>query len=437
MIACISISYDAGMDALLGKTADIAASELVSPHGVNSRRVQRFHLQNLAASLLPKERVAECLRRAAPGAERICVLHRPAVTGAQSRFHGLVVCDRVWFCPICAARITERRRRELTLAAAREDLSPLLLTFTLRHNKRDSLDRLLAALLEAIRAFKSGAWWQKFVQRYGVAGSIRSLEVTHGVNGWHPHCHMMLLVYGAVPPDHLLEKLESEVKAHWLTVVERQGADADWWHGCDVRTADRDVQDYIAKFGREPQDMGWTPEHELTKAHVKRAGKDGRSPFQLLADYGAGDQDSGALFQEYARVFKGRNQLVWSRGLRDLLGLGEELPVPAAVDDLRQAVEAAEYHVLAEMTRVQWGLIVKQYARSSVLDVADLGDPVLLYGWIDHLLSGYRITRVDLSRLMGRPDQVRQYLEELGIGNHAINDNLGGNGWGACGNRPP
>ena len=37
------------------------------------------------------------------------------------------------------------------------------------------------------------------------------------------------------------------------------------------------------------------------------------------------DKDCGKLFQEFAIAMKGSRQLVWSRGLKDLLGIKEKL----------------------------------------------------------------------------------------------------------------
>lgn len=101
----------------LGKYANNAAQA----GGVDPARARRYYLQNLAADLLPDERVSECLRAVAPSADQVDLFHNPARSSA--RYANLIVCSRVWTCPVCAARITEERRRELTLAAAAADLS--------------------------------------------------------------------------------------------------------------------------------------------------------------------------------------------------------------------------------------------------------------------------------------------------------------------------
>lgn len=390
---------DAHTTSPLGNTAEIAAPN----SGRDPRRARRYHLQSLAAELLPGERVSECLRALAPLTDHVEVVHDPARKTA--RYRNLVVCSRVWICPVCAARITEQRRSELTLAAASSDFVPLLLTFTLRHKKNDRLDSLLSALLEAVRFFKSGAAWQRIKDQYHVAGSIRSLEVTHGEKGWHPHCHMMLLLYAPLSKPET-RRLEAECKKIWLRALSRQGFDATWENGLDIRSADRDVQDYIAKFGHEPHDLGWTPEHELTKSHTKSS-LHGRSPFQLLEDYGSGDRVAGKLFVEYARCFKGRNQLVWSRGLRDLLGLGAEPEAVAdgVVSEFVEEVEAVNSEVLASFSRGEWKVILLNDARVAVLDVAAMGDAVKLHEFVSSLPGMGWVVRIDLGQVLDAPGQ--------------------------------
>ena len=67
----------------------------------------------------------------------------------------------------------------------------------------------------------------------------------------------------------------------------------------------------------------WGAAEELALSGKKSAPR-GAQPFQLLADYAdQNDARAGALFAEFAGVFKGRRQLVWSPGLKKLAGIDE------------------------------------------------------------------------------------------------------------------
>jgi len=74
------------------------------------QRLFRWALQAEARQWLPHERVAECLRVVNPMALGVEVLHAPRQQAAH--YKSLIVCGSVWMCPLCAAKISERRRSE-------------------------------------------------------------------------------------------------------------------------------------------------------------------------------------------------------------------------------------------------------------------------------------------------------------------------------------
>lgn len=352
------------------------------PKSQARRRLERWALQAAACELLPKERVSICMRRIIPGKKTVDVLYSDVRQRAQYR--NLIICARVWICPVDAAKITERRRVELARAVDENpDLRPVLVTFTLQHSDRDKLSGLLDDLLDSYRKLKAGKRWQGFIADARLAGSIRSLETTHGANGWNPHLHALFFFERKAPFDQ--KAVEAFLKNRWRGVLAANSRTATYAHGVDVRSADSDVAEYIAKFGHEPLDMkrpgGWTIEHELTKAPSKLAkGEKGSSPMQLLADYMFGDKKAGALFQEYAAAFKGKNQLVWSRGLRARLGLGRE----ETDEEIAKRKDEAAF-LLASITLPQWRIVLANDARGEILEAAANGDPAQVSAFLASL----------------------------------------------------
>lgn len=309
------------------------------------------------------ERVASCCRSPIPK-RTVDIIHDPA--HQRGFYAGLKICASVWMCPVCAAKITERRRLELAAAVStwrgRGDIS--LVTLTLQHSADDPLEEMLDAITEAAKRFRGGKSWQALMREYAVVGIIRALEVTHGESGWHPHMH--LLVFHDTQLAGRLGRMTHELKQRWSHVVAQSGRYASYDHGCDVRHTNEHIADYIAKFGREPR---WTESHELTKAPAKKGRSGGRTPTQLLADYAAGDKEAGMLWRVYALLFTGKKQLVWSRGLRDLLGLNDEKT------DEEVATEQSQIAILlAHLEREQWRAVVGNDARGELQAVADSGD---------------------------------------------------------------
>jgi len=337
--------------------------------GVNpadERRMLRFSLQSAARELLPRERVCKCLRVPIPTATTIDVYH--SAKFATAHLGGVQICASVWCCPVCSAKVTERRRVELAGGVGfwRSEAGGflLLVTYTLRHSLGDSLAAVLSPLLAGFDALHAGRWWVDFSAKHRIYGKVRSLEVTYGASGWHPHIHTLYFLGSGDLPA--VNAFELALKERWSYLLQKQGRDASWEHGVDVRISDEDIAEYIAKYAKEKE---WTIEHEMTKAPAKIGKIGGRTAFQLLKDYSEGDSASGRLFIQYAVSFKGKSQLHWSKGLRSLL----QMDIQQSDEELAKLMEH-DALLLASLSREQWRVILGNDARAELLTVAASGD---------------------------------------------------------------
>jgi hypothetical protein len=327
--------------------------------------IRRYQLQAAAKGLLRSEkRLQGCSSWVISAQAGVQLLHVPK--RRSGAYRGLRHCGSVWWCPVCASKITERRRQELeqaTTAAASRSWTVLLVTYTIRHKRADSLEASLTGLLKARRGLLSGRWAQGFDRRHRIAGRIRALEVTHGANGWHPHVHELVFIEGdQVDRGAFLD----ELRQAWSARLQKAGLRDVNQHGLDVRFADLSVSEYLAKFGHE---RTWGPSHELTKAAVKGSKNGNRGPIGLLAAYAEGDQQAGAIWAEYAAHFKGKRQLHWSHGLREKLGLNEEKT------DEELAEETREEAVLMDVLKcAEWKRVLGNDARAELLLVLGTGD---------------------------------------------------------------
>jgi hypothetical protein len=89
----------------------------------------------------------------------------------------------------------------------------------------------------------------------------------------------------------------------------------------------------------------------------------------LLRDYLLGDRRAGELWKTYALSFKGKKQLVWSRGLRVALGLDIEL----TDEELATATDEPST-MLATLSFAQWRAVLGNDLRGELLKVAGRGD---------------------------------------------------------------
>lgn len=360
-----------------GKPAATAASFLVttaklpSPSGSGSwldrldPRRRRFFLQAAARELLIHLRIAHCLRT--PFSSVVWLRrHRPT---SKASYDGLQTCGLIWVCPVCAAKISERRRVQLGAAiGAWEALGGrvCLATFTVRHGKGDGLPELLAGLGVAFDRTKSGKAWQEVKTRHGIAGSIRALEVTHGRHGFHPHLHVLLFTAADVDGG----RLDADLRHLWDLGIRRAGLKDVNEHGVSVGLAQMTIAEYVAKFGRDRAPDTWGPKEELVRANRKRGRAGNRTPWDLLAAYACEhDGQAGSLFRGYAEAMKGKHQLTWSTGLRAMVLPDEK----EQTDEELAAAPGEDTSVLAGLTLAQWRVVLANDSRAELLDTLEAG----------------------------------------------------------------
>jgi len=392
-----------GINGLRGRPRDPAAQ-------LEATR-RRYRLQRVAQGLCRGERVAGCGRNLGAGSVLIA---RDAGSG-RAKFRGLETCGSVWLCPVCASKITDRRRAELNeaLSAWRAAGGAVyLLTFTIPHHAGLAVADALAAVQRAQRRVKARRDWKRAADACGVVGMIRALEVTFGANGAHPHVHALAFARPGLLPDDWKALRDAGDYARslgafapfadlWAGAVSAEGFGAVNNHGFDAAGGDY-AADYVAKFGTEPQgDSGgrWGPASELTKGHTKGGRRfSGVTPFGLLEMIARGevlahvDRETGAVreidpaavFGEYARAFKGRRQLYWTPGLAARLGLDE-----GAADEAIAADEAPGDTVVCQLDAPEWAVVVAHEARGDVLAAAERGGA----GAVAALVSDLRARR--------------------------------------------
>lgn len=338
--------------------------------------VERFRLQSAARRLLPLEGVSTCLRCRQAGRDTVEVWHLPET--ASARFGGLQTCSSVWACPVCAAKISERRRVEVRAAidawnAKGPGHEVVLTTLTIRHKAGDRLGWLLNGLKGALKKTRQGKQGVKFATDFNVAGSITGTESTWSeANAHHPHLHQLLFVSPGCQFDLLL----LHYRKQWDSALRLSGMRDVTSAGVKMTWANADIADYVTKIG------GWDIEHELTKSPVKKGRSEGSfSPLQLLASFsnwliaGTGDIDDagykhGQVWREYAYAMKGRHQLQWSRGLRKMLGLTPE----QSDQEVNEQETDKLGRLLANLDKKEWALVLHFDARADLLRVAGSGD---------------------------------------------------------------
>ncbi len=360
-------------------------------------RVQRFELQDVARSILPHSRTAKCQRIRAHNSD---VQVWKSKAHGTSSYAGLQTCGSVWACPVCSAKIAERRRVELIDAMEMHKAqggSVSLLTLTTPHQRGDVLVDLLAQQGKALQSFLRDRKVRAVFAEMGYLGQVRALEVTHGRksannNGWHPHFHILQF--------HTVKGSEADRKdwtarlyLRWVVYCEKAGLGTpSYAHGIKLDDGMKAAQ-YVTKWGLED---------EMTKGHTKKGKAGGESPFDLLRAVLADkkDRQAAALFKEFADGFKGKNQLSWSRGLKARFMVDEKT-------DEELSDEKDDLAVLSGLlTDNQWRDVLKVKGRGVLLEINSKG------GWPNvqkylHFIEG---AREGVVFEPGMLDEVRELL---------------------------
>lgn len=336
-------------------------------------RLSRWNLQEAARLALPGDLVASCYRRRiAPGVD---VYRTPE---KQTFYKNLLTCKSVWSCPVCSAKISERRKNELTTAVNtwKEDGGQVwLLTQTIRHQKTDSLPFLLDGLSKARRLFKNRKTFKTWSKEIGLFGSVYALEVTHGSNGWHVHTHELLFVKSGQKPAGV-----RKLRKMWSSACLTAGLPATGVSGVDLQSGDK-ASSYVSKWGLAD---------ELTKSNKKTGKAGSKTPWDFLRNIQKDPYSSSiGLFQDYAKAFKGKSQLTWSKGLKNYFSLEEKTDEQLADEKEKEA------RIIGAIPSGIWQKICKDKKRGEVLELARSG-------WLtvqQFILSSYSFN------LSGSPDE--------------------------------
>ncbi len=208
-----------------------------------------------------------------------------------------------------------------------------MLTLTVRHAAGFELRKMRKGMSAAWRSLWQGRAGAARKRRWGIAHFVRSLEVTHGANGWHPHYHVALFQTREHTDGDVTELREA-----WAAAVDKKlGAQyaPSWERGVDVRPLNQ--ADYLTKLGLEVA--------SITTKEPRQPGS--RSAWQIAQAAARGEADAVELWQEYTEAMRGARQLFWSQHARRALDLGAERT------DTELAPDGVGY-VIAEWDGREW-----------------------------------------------------------------------------------
>ena len=340
----------------------------------NESRIARFTLQKSTKEVLlgtknpkgKKWQTMDCLWSVVSGSD-VAVLYSPSVLKAH--YGGLATCGSVWVCPVCSAKISERRKVEIvTVSDIHKQAGGglYMVTLTWAHSRHDDLQAMVKSSREALRRLRMHRSYVQNSKEIDYVGMIRAFEVTHGdANGWHPHFHELWFLKQKLTARQL-ESWNRVLFEQWRKQCLRAGlGEPNRTVGIKIIEAES-ASEYVAKFGNAPR---WSVGSELTKHQTKHGKNGNRSPWDLLRLYAEGESRFAHLFREYANAFFGARQVYWSNGFKKLFGIQE------MTDEALAKMSEQDAYEVCRISKELWKKVLSQpyEARPLILQLAETG----------------------------------------------------------------
>ena len=288
-----------------------------------------------------------------------------------AKYHNLQYCGSVWVCPDCSYKISQERKKELAEAmkgCRDKGLHVAMLTLTVPHYLGDDLKMLLKKMSKS----KHSLWTNRnsreyFADQFPMLGHITATEVKYSDNnGFHPHFHILCFLDKQYSKEDL-QTIESELYELWAEKCVKSGlGKPNRRNGIDLKMGSNNedmLADYISKWGMA---------EEMTQAHLKVGKKNMQSLTMWevleLAQMETSTKDKYSyIFKTYAESFKGRRQLFWSKGLKELL----KIEVKDDEEIANKEEESTEIYDAMFLSPQDWWAICYHKIRAEFLELVE------------------------------------------------------------------
>lgn len=241
-----------------------------------------------------------------------------------AHYSGLQTCGSVWSCPSCAAKIRQSRADELETAIESwlaNGGGIEFVTLTVPHGLGDDLGQLFDLVADGWRkGLLSGRWAKGIRRSWKIPAWVRTIEVTYGKHGWHPHIHALL--FTKTPWDGRQRAARGRrLFDKWADFVRKTRGVECSADAFRIVGGGAGAGAYIAKL---QEGSRWSLGVEFMRGDLKTARGSSVTPFEFIAP--AHDGEAWALHRwwEWEEVTRGRRCMSWSVGARKVLGLVED-----------------------------------------------------------------------------------------------------------------
>lgn len=335
------------------------ASKIANPRPkLSGKRKHLYMLQTTAKKFLKgiKNRISHCLSSPINKNEGVYIASN---ADQRVKYKNLQLCASRWACSVCAEKLIEVSRQEI-LKASNTHLASggsfIFLTLTTPHNLKDKLKFLVKFQALALKKFFEHSRVKSLLKSLGYIGRVRSFEIKHGKNGWHPHYHFLIYIDKMLSKDNV-KLYQLELLKLWQKCCLSAGSRKPNHHGLDFKSCTDPLKasKYVVKDS-----------FELTYSNTKGSKVDSINPFDMLVldnyDYG----NLKDLFVEYYKATKGKSLIQWSKGLKKRFAINNLTDEQIIKDELE------EYNIpVVVIPKWDWEEIKLRGLRANLLDFTE------------------------------------------------------------------
>jgi hypothetical protein len=313
-----------------------------------AKRDVRYERRKATQAITKLSRLADC-GNTAVGQVLI------GLSGNQAHFTNLATCGSVWACSVCSAKVLSIRSEEISTAVdvwAKREGQFIFETLTLSHTKHDSLSRVWASVSKAFASTNAGTF-SKVHKEFGQVGYMKVVEVTHGINGWHVHLHLLRFISQELTQSEISD-WSTSIFNRWADSLVKQGFKSPLakFHVFELVESPEKIKGYFAK---NFDNSNVLPGMDLSSSGVVR----GHGMWRVL-DVALTNHNSSAsrIWAEWERTSRGKRQISWSKNLRKSLGLSNVLSDDEAVNSSDSfvplvAIDGASVRLLGRLGSIQ------------------------------------------------------------------------------------
>lgn len=214
-------------------------------------------------------------------------------------------CGMAWLCPVCLIKLNRHKLDWLKLTLDHHSAKKRKMSFntlTIQHKRYSRLEDTMEQLQSVYRSVYKNKLLQALKKEHQIEW-IYTMEITYGVNGWHPHFHFLVVSktdYSSVKEYNELFKLLYKKEIEKRGLLYKEGVTID----IKGISNDNDIANYMTKQNAV---------YEITSNQNKTSYKASKNYLELVSDYIDNGVNHVNLLLEYSDATHRKRQHQTSR----------------------------------------------------------------------------------------------------------------------------